>query len=216
MKKTITDGYVEYSYQSAAAPHTNEYLWKTVAEVLPAPPGRLFELGCGNGFTANLLTLMGYEVTAVDSSKSGIAQGKKAYPELNLNEGSAYDDLAGKYGQFPVVLSLEVIEHIYDPRCYARTFYDLLVPGGLGVISTPYHGYLKNLALAITGKLDSHFTVLGDGGHIKFFSAATLTQLLLETGFERPEIYRAGRIPPLAKSMIAVFKRPLAMKAERA
>ena len=201
-------------WQHANVSHTDSYLWKTVAQLLrnAPPPGKLFDLGCGNGFTANRLEKMGYDVTAVDPSPSGIAQGRQAFPNLKLFVGSAYDDLAEKYGRFPLVISLEVIEHCYDPRSYARTFYALLEPGGLGIISTPYHGYLKNLALALTGKLDRHFTVLWDGGHIKFFSPATLTQLLLETGFEAPEIFRVGRIPPLAKSMIAVFKRPLANK----
>ena len=205
---------VEYIYQTTEASHTDNYLWKKVCQLLNnhPPPSKLFEIGCGNGFTANQLASLGYEVTAVDSSQSGIAMGKRAFPNLKLFEGSAYDDLAGQYGQFPVVISLEVIEHCYDPRKYAKTFYELLEPGGLGIISTPYHGYLKNLALAITGKLDRHFTVLWDGGHIKFFSPATLTQLLLETGFKTPEIFRVGRIPPLAKSMIAAFKRPRAGK----
>lgn len=202
---------VEFCYQTAEASHTDNYLWEKVCQILKThPSGKLFEIGCGNGFTANRLANLGYDVTAVDPSRSGIAMGRQEYLNLKLFEGSAYDDLAGKYGQFPVVISLEVIEHCYDPRKYARTFYELLEPGGLGIISTPYHGYLKNLALAVTGKLDRHFTVLWDGGHIKFFSPATLTQLLLEIGFEAPEIFRVGRIPPLAKSMIALFKRPLA------
>lgn len=200
---------LEYVYQTSDASHTNQYLWPTVRRLLPPQRNqKLFELGCGNGFTANQLAKLGFDVTAVDASPSGIAQGRKAYPHLQLFEGSAYDDLAAQHGQFPIVISLEVIEHLYDPRAYARTVFNLLEPGGLGVISTPYHGYLKNLALAITGKMDSHFTALWDGGHVKFFSAATLTQLLLETGFERPKVYRVGRIPPLAKSMIAVFYKP--------
>lgn len=200
---------LEYVFQTSDASHTDQYLWPTIIRLLPPQHNqKLFELGCGNGFTANQLAKMGYEVTAVDPSPSGIAQGRKAYPHLQLFEGSAYDDLAAQHGQFPIVISLEVIEHCYDPRTYARTFYNLLEPGGLGIISTPYHGYLKNLVLAISGKMDSHFTALWDGGHIKFFSAATLTQLLLETGFERPKIYRVGRIPPVAKSMIAAFSKP--------
>lgn len=211
----MTVSYSEYSYQSANASHTDQYLWRTIESVLPLPPQKLFELGCGNGFTSNRLAEMKYDVTAIDPSKSGIAQGKQAYPKLKLYEGSSYDDLASQYGQFPIVLSLEVIEHCYDPRHYARTFYELLEPGGMGIISTPYHGYLKNLALAITGKLDRHFTALWDGGHIKFFSVDTLTQLLVETGFEKPRIYRVGRIPPLAKSMIAVFKRPIEIRANK-
>jgi 2-polyprenyl-6-hydroxyphenyl methylase/3-demethylubiquinone-9 3-methyltransferase len=75
------------------------------------------------------------------------------------------------------------------------------------VLSTPYHGYLKNLALAVSGKMDAHFTALWDHGHIKFWSRATLATLLREAGFSRVEFLRVGRIPPLAKSMIAVARK---------
>jgi len=52
--------------------------------------------------------------------------------------------------------------------------------------------------------MDAHFTALWDCGHIKFWSASTLSTLLLEAGFKRVRIHRIGRIPPLARSMIAV------------
>jgi len=60
------------------------------------------------------------------------------------------------------------------------------------------------LALALTGKMDTHFSPLWDGGHIKFWSVQTLKSLLSEAGFEDISFVRVGRIPLLAKSMIAV------------
>jgi 2-polyprenyl-6-hydroxyphenyl methylase/3-demethylubiquinone-9 3-methyltransferase len=84
----------------------------------------------------------------------------------------------------------------------------MLKPGGCLVISTPYHGYVKNLALAITGKLESHFTVLWDYGHIKFWSKQTLYHLLVEAGFVIQRFRGAGRIPYLWKSMILVARKP--------
>ena len=146
----------------------------------------------------------------VDPSSEGIAQARQAFPELRLEQGSAYDDLAAKYGRFPVVVSLEVVEHVYAPRDYAATLFDLLEPGGTAIVSTPYHGYLKNLALAITGRLDAHFTALWGHGHIKFWSIPSLTTLLTESGFQNIRFHRVGRIPTLAKSMIAVAERPVA------
>jgi len=59
-----------------------------------------------------------------------------------------------------------VIEHLFLPRALLRFAAKVLKPSGSLILSTPYHGYLKNLALALTGKLDKHFTVLWDGGHI--------------------------------------------------
>src|SRR5262249_2586214 len=201
----------EYGYTHGEATYDYSYLWSALKSILhqhhPAPC-RVFELGCGNGVTTNFLTSLGYEVTAVDSSVSGIEWAHKTYPKLCFDVASVYDPLSAKHGHFPVVLSLETIEHLTQPRAFASTIFDLLEPGGIGIVSTPYHGYVKNLALAITGKLDSHFTALWDGGHIKFFSIRTLSQLLGEGGFEITRFYRAGRIPILAKSMFCVFKKP--------
>jgi len=56
--------------------------------------------------------------------------------------------------------------------------------------------------------MDAHFTVLWDYGHIKFWSMKTLRLLLLEAGFEDVRFLRVGRVPVLAKSMIAVAMRP--------
>ena len=75
------------------------------------------------------LTRRGYDVTGVDHSEEGIVQSLRRYPDLNVPRGSSYDDLTGQYGQFPVVLSLEVVEHVYAPRHYARTVFDLLAGG---------------------------------------------------------------------------------------
>lgn len=79
----------------------------------------------------------------------------------------------------------------------------------MAILSTPYHGYWKNLTLAIFGKMDAHFTALWDHGHIKFWSMRTLTILLEEAGFRDIQFERVGRIPPLAKAMIAVARKHL-------
>ena len=110
---------------------------------------------------------------------------------------------------FDVVVSTEVVEHVYSPRQWAATALAALKPGGLLICSTPYHGYLKNCALAITGKLDAHFTALWVGGHIKFWSRRTLTELLEEAGFQVVAFRGAGRLPWLWMSMLLVARKPL-------
>lgn len=196
----------------AAHACSHRYLLPAVERVLSGlalPQGRrrLFDLGCGNGSAAAALHALGYEVTGVDPSPSGIAQARAAHPSLALAVGSTDDDLAAIHGRFPVVVSLEVVEHVYAPRRFAKRAWELLEDGGTAIISTPYHGYWKNLALAVTGRMDSHFTALWDHGHIKFFSPTTLWALLAEAGFVDVQIVRVGRIPPLARSMIAIARR---------
>ena len=128
-------------------------------------------------------------------------------PELRLEVGSAYDELRARFGTFPAVVSLEVIEHVYYPRKYAASINDLLEPGGVAFISTPYHGFWKNVALALTGKMDDHFTALWDHGHIKFWSPQTITILLAEQGLQVTDILQLGRVPALAKSMLVIAKK---------
>lgn len=202
-----------YRYADAGLNHSHDYLLPTVLHLLdglalPPDQRRLFELGCGNGSVAHELTRRGWEVTGVDPSAEGIVAANTAYPEIKLYPGSAYDDLATSYGRFPVVLSLEVVEHVYFPRQYAATLFSMVKKGGGLIVSTPYHGYWKNLALALSGKMDAHFTALWDHGHIKFWSMKTLSTLLEEAGFRDIRFERVGRVPVLAKSMIAIARKP--------
>ena len=203
-----------YRYADAHQSHAHAYLLPTLMAELALVRTRLgngayhlFDLGCGNGSVAAQLSELGWNVSGVDPASEGIANAQEAYPHLRLEEGSAYDDLSAKYGRFPVVISLEVVEHVYAPRDYARTLFDLVEPGGTAVVSTPYHGYLKNLALALSGKMDGHFTALWDHGHIKFWSIRTLSALLSEAGFVDIRFRRVGRVPALAKSMIAIARK---------
>jgi 2-polyprenyl-3-methyl-5-hydroxy-6-metoxy-1,4-benzoquinol methylase len=186
------------------------YLWPAVKEAIEThnfKEHKAFDLGCGNGSMSNLVSRLGFEVIGVDPSESGIQLARNGFPHLQFHKGSAYEDLAAQYGRFPLVVSLEVVEHCYDPRHFARTLYALVDDGGIAIVSTPYHGYLKNLALAVAGKWNDHLCPLRDGGHIKFFSIATLRTLLADAGFRDIRFIRVGRIPPLAKSMVAVASK---------
>jgi 2-polyprenyl-3-methyl-5-hydroxy-6-metoxy-1,4-benzoquinol methylase len=143
------------------------------------------------------------EVAGVDPSREGIAHARVR--GSNLRVGSAYDDLATEFGRWPFVLCVEVVEHVYFPHRLARTLHELCDPGALAIVSTPYHGYWKNLALSLVpGAWDRHHHPLSDHGHIKFWSVRTLRALLLQAGFKAVRFGRVGRVAALAKSMIAV------------
>lgn len=200
-----------YSYTTSEGAHTDAYLWDSVEAILDKTfdgKARIFDLGCGNGTLSRRLQSLGHEVRGVDPSEEGIAHARDMDAETPLEVGSAYDPLAEKFGTFQAVISLEVVEHVYYPRLFAKCVHDLLEPGGIAIISTPYHGYWKNVALALSGKMDAHFTSLWDHGHIKFWSIKTLTELFREQDMPLVQFYRVGRFPILAKSMILTFRKP--------
>jgi 2-polyprenyl-3-methyl-5-hydroxy-6-metoxy-1,4-benzoquinol methylase len=197
-----------YRWQSAEPTCAHAYLWPALRRILAEGTAegrakRVFDLGCGNGATARALAAEGWEVAGVDPSPEGVAHARAS--GLDLRIGSAYDDLAIEFGRWPFVLCLEVVEHVYFPHRLARTLFELCDPGALAIVSTPYHGYWKNLALSLVpGAWDRHHHPLTDHGHIKFWSERTLGALLLQAGFAAVGFHRLGRIPALAKSMIAV------------
>ena len=116
-------------------------------------------------------------------------------------------------GEFDAVVSTEVIEHLFLPRQLLDLAFARLRPGGFLLVTTPYHGYLKNLALALFNRWDSHWSPQWDGGHVKFWSRRTLTTLLEAQGFRVLEFRGAGRFPWLWKSMVLVAEKASGSRA---
>lgn len=208
-----------FQYRWAGSdPHTKAYLLKPIQVLLQhVPPcegtsARVLDLGCGNGALAEQLQQWGYRVTGIDPSASGIEEARKRCPTSVFHQAIADPTEISRLdlNSFDLVVSTEVVEHCYAPRLWASAAFMALRPGGLLIASTPYHGYLKNLALAASGKLDAHFTALWDGGHIKFWSRRTLTSLLAEAGFEPVAFRGAGRWPWLWKLMLIAARKPQA------
>jgi len=195
---------LQYRWNKAAASSVHDYIIAPILSFLP--PGRqlkIADLGCGNGFLAGILAQREHCVTALDSSEDGIRIAKETYPSLDFRCLSVYEDLPSHIGtDFDVVISSEVIEHLYDPHKFLKNAFDILKPNGALILTTPYHGYLKNLALAIAGKLDNHFTVDWDCGHIKFFSVRTLSLMVEKHGFVNIRFKFVGRVLLLWKSMV--------------
>lgn len=124
-----------YPYQDAALNPSHAYLLPALMKILDGlnlegARKRIFEVGCGNGAVAYELERKGFNVVGMDPSEQGIARANERYPQLRLSRGSVNDDLARQYGQFPVVISLEVVEHVLLPRRFAFTLYALAERGG--------------------------------------------------------------------------------------
>jgi len=202
-----------YRYDDSNASCAHEYLLPMVRQCIgDISQGRslkVLDLGCGNGYVASRIADLGHSVTGVDVSTEGIDTARGSFPGISYHLGSVYDDdLISKIGG-PVdcVVSLEVVEHLFFPRKLFEQSYEMLVKGGALIVSTPYHGYLKNLALSLTNGWDAHFGVHWDGGHIKFFSKKSLAAMATNAGFVTLKFFPVGRVAGLWKAMIMVAQK---------
>jgi 2-polyprenyl-3-methyl-5-hydroxy-6-metoxy-1,4-benzoquinol methylase len=208
----------EYQYQNFVSnpdpPHQPLYLRK-VLEFLGSDSSisRVLDAGCGDGNFTVSLAASGYTMYGIDMSKSGI----RIAEEREVGQfavASLYEDLLRPFDvidPFDAIISVEVIEHLYSPLTFVEQAHRALRPGGMLIVTTPYWGYLKNIALAVTNRMDGYLTPLWEGGHIKHFSRRTLTALMEENGLV--EVYFGGddvrRIPYLWMGMIMAFRKPL-------
>jgi 2-polyprenyl-6-hydroxyphenyl methylase/3-demethylubiquinone-9 3-methyltransferase len=199
----------EYRYDAAGPTYDGDYVERPLLEECRRLGARrVLDLGCGNGHLCASLVRHGFDVVGCDPSASGIEVARQSVPGVEFVKLGVDDDPArlGHAG-FDLVVASEVIEHLYAPRHLPRFARAVLRPGGRLLISTPYHGYLKNLALSLLDRWDTHHSPLWDGGHIKFWSRRTLAQLMSEEGFAFERFVGAGRVPWLWKSMVVVFQR---------
>lgn len=199
--------YRDYGFFDESLSYPHAYIHKPLLSMLSNKPDRLIlDLGCGNGAMVKFLIDRGWTAYGTDASEMGISIARQAFPgRFELQDLSA-DDLpeAFKHLHFNTIISTEVIEHLYHPRKLIALSKAILLSNGGGdlIISTPYHGYLKNLLIAFAGRCDAHFNPLWDGGHIKYWSRKTLGILLAEAGFRVTEFRGCGRLPGLWKSML--------------
>ncbi len=201
-----------YPYTEATASHSSAYVRPVVDSFLTDVPtgSHVLDMGSGTGELLASFGKRGWERVGLDISSTGVELARAAHPDITFVLADATDDLSAllELGTFDVVVSTETLEHVALPRRFLQNAFAALKPGGRLVISTPYNGYLKHLAIAVLGRSDAYFDPFWDWGHIKFYSVKTMSTLLWDAGFVDLAYEGAGRMPYFWKSMVFVAYKP--------
>jgi len=208
----MTDNVVnDYGWSSAEAKESSGYITPRVLAILKdLRVSRVVDIGAGNGSLCADMAQQGLQVAGVEYDAQGVEIARRSHPDIPFYQLGVQDSPAAMLAEHPpfdAVVSTEVVEHLFSPHLLPQFAASVLKERGYFILTTPYHGYLKNLALSLANKWDDHHTALWCGGHIKFWSRATLTQLLRENGFEVVGFSGVGRLPWLWKSMVLVARK---------
>ncbi len=111
-----------------------------VLSLLPPPPARVLESGCGTGWLASILARCGYDVVGQDISEHAI---ELARANVVFASGPRPLFLAGDFEtlgfreEFDAVVFYDALHHATDEEGALRSAYEALRPGGVAVVSEP-------------------------------------------------------------------------------
>lgn len=124
------DYYVDGSYD------TDRLSWTLDTFLSSSNPGKVLEIGCGDGAMLQLLTDRNVDAVGVDASASGISRCTAAGLRAQCLDVST-DSLPFPNDSFDVVISLETFEHLMNPHYALQEVRRTLRSGGRLFCSIP-------------------------------------------------------------------------------
>lgn len=142
------------------------------------------DVGCGAGLLCEPLARLGACVTGVDAAVENIAAAKAHAAQAGLDIDYRAGELAKQQlGQFDLVTSMEVIEHVTDPAAFVAGLAARLKPDGLLILSTPNRTAASKLLLVEAAE---RLGQVPRGTHDwdKFLTPEEVAALLTDAGLE--------------------------------
>jgi 2-polyprenyl-3-methyl-5-hydroxy-6-metoxy-1,4-benzoquinol methylase len=163
---------------------------------------RVLDVGCGEGQLTAAAAQAGHALLGVDVAEEPLRRAREHHPELDVR-------LIGIDGAWPLadasfdaVWAGETIEHVTDTAGWLSEVRRVLRSGGSLLLSTPAHGRLTLLALALSARrMDERFDPRSD--HLRFYTRRSLARLLADFGFEQIAVRAAGGPPGARRQLLA-------------
>ena len=130
---------------SEAAPHSCGYIAPKIKMLVDGyRPHSVLDLGCGNGELLKILAAPERTVVGVEYDRGGAEIAQRSNPGALVFNLGVQDDpapvLASQPDKFDVVVSTEVIEHLYSPALLPRFAARVLKRGGYSLSARPITG----------------------------------------------------------------------------
>jgi 2-polyprenyl-6-hydroxyphenyl methylase/3-demethylubiquinone-9 3-methyltransferase len=170
------------------------------------PPPRVLDVGCGEGHFAAELARRGFVVVGVDVAEEPLRRARARHPALEVRLVPVEGTWPLADASFDVVWAGETIEHVIDTAGWLSQVRRVLRSGGSFLLSTPAHGRLAMLGLALSARrFEAHFDPRSD--HLRFYTRRTLRRLLEDFRFQDVEVREAGGIPGARRLLLGSARR---------
>jgi ubiquinone/menaquinone biosynthesis C-methylase UbiE len=169
-------------------------------------PVRVLDVGCGEGHFAAALAHGGAEVVAIDVAAEPLRRALARAPDLEVRLVEPEGSLPLEDSSFDVVWAGETIEHVADTSQWLSELRRVLRSGGVLLLSTPDHGPLSRLWMALNrSAFEARFDPRSD--HLRFYTCRALADLLTDFGFEDVAVAGAGGLPGARRVLLASGRR---------
>jgi 2-polyprenyl-6-hydroxyphenyl methylase/3-demethylubiquinone-9 3-methyltransferase len=112
--------------------------WKCDEHVRTPLEGKTaLDVGCGAGLLAEPLARLGARVAGIDAAPELIEVARDHSEKMGLEIDYRAAAVETIEGQFDLVISMEVIEHVADPAAFVKSLASRLAHNGLLIMSTP-------------------------------------------------------------------------------
>jgi len=165
-------------------------------------PGRVYEVGFGEGFALAAFQDHGWDVGGIDFTSDGLETHNPALRD-RVDIGDVFEELdrlTGSGRQFDVVLCNNVLEHVLDPERLATSLLGLVAPAGICRIVVPNDGSFLQREIVRRGYAEPDFWVRYPD-HLNYFTVESLAAVLTASGWEIVDLL--GSFPPATTSRCA-------------
>lgn len=166
-------------YRSPCVPHDADGRVALVTELMPAP-GRVLDIGCGNGEFLEAFVKRGWRAVGVEPGADYAANARAR--GIDVVQALLTEAVARELGTFDVVVLAHVLEHLPEPEQMVQLIRELLVPGGIFYCEVPNDFNPFQLAAQEAQNLPAWWIALPD--HLNYFSIESLGSFLGASGFE--------------------------------
>ena len=170
---------LEFDYfqeRTGGTDHCETRVHEYILSELPPKKGKILDVGCGKAWVAKLCCPKKLDVVSMDISLTNVEKAITKYPFENHSVVVAdVFNLPFKENSLDYIIASEIIEHVVSPAKFVRNLMNVLKPGGVLLITTPYKEKLEHSLCVHCNKLTTRHA------HIHSFDEKKLESLYTES-----------------------------------